>query len=255
MTATNEKIAYIGDELELFKNAVNWKRYFSKKILHSIHGDVLEVGAGIGVNSVFLAKNTAQITSYTCVEPDEKLALLIQENIHAIAIEKKIVHNGTIKSVAYKKFDTIIYIDVLEHIAESRKEIELAKRCLKPNGRLLILVPAYNFLFSDFDTHIGHYRRYNKKILLRDINSELATVKLFYLDSMGFFASLANKVFLKKELPSRSNIHFWDNYLIPMSRFFDLFFLNLFGKSLVGIFEYPDERETEDKSSPWKQQK
>ena len=38
---------YIGNELELFKNATNWKKYFCSKIAEFIHGDVLEVGAGI----------------------------------------------------------------------------------------------------------------------------------------------------------------------------------------------------------------
>jgi SAM-dependent methyltransferase len=240
MIKSNESIDYIGDELELFKNASNWKKYFSAKLLNSINGDVLEVGAGIGINSKFLTKKKEKITSYTCVEPDKKLALQIEENITKINVAKKTVINGTIKAVVNKKFDTIIYIDVLEHIEKSQDEIKLAKQQLKPNGRLIILVPAYNFLFNNFDRKIGHYRRYNKKNLLKDINSELSIVKLFYIDSIGFFASLMNKFFLKKELPSHANIYLWDNYMIPISKIFDVFIFNLFGKSLIGIFQNDD---------------
>jgi SAM-dependent methyltransferase len=234
--SSNEKVGYLGSELELFKNAINWKSYFSKKLSKSIYGDVLEVGAGIGINSSFLTHKKENITSYTLVEPDEKLALQIEDNISQLKVEKIII-NGTIKAVSDKKFDSIIYIDVLEHIEESKAEITLAKKCLKQNGLLIILVPAYNLLFSDFDRKIGHYRRYNKKILLKDINYEFSIVNVFYLDSVGFFASLANKLILKKELPSHSNIHLWDKYMIPLSKISDVLFFNSFGKSLIGIFK------------------
>ena len=75
-----------------------------------------------------------------------------------------------------------------------------------------------------------------KKMLLKDINSELSVVNLFYLDSVGFFASLINKVILKKELPSLANISLWDNYMIPLSKLSDKLFFNSFGKSLIGVF-------------------
>ncbi len=237
MIKTTETIDYIGDELDLFKYAINWKNYFSDKIVDSIRGDVLEVGAGNGVNSKFLAKKAERITSYTCLEPDENLVLQIEENIAGIPIEKKTIINGTIKTVATEKYDTIIYIDVLEHIEESQQEVRMAKQLLKLNGRLIILVPAYNFLYNNFDKKIGHFRRYDKKMLLGDVNGELSTVKLFYLDGVGFFASLLNKLILKKELPSFSNIKLWDKVMIPTSRLLDVFTLKSFGKSLIGIFQ------------------
>ena len=93
----------------------------------------------------------------------KKLAIQIKDNITKVNVDNKRIINGTIKTVLDKRFDTIIYIDVLEHIKESQKEIALAKQCLKPNGHLIILVPAYNFLFNTFDKKIGHYRRYDKK--------------------------------------------------------------------------------------------
>jgi SAM-dependent methyltransferase len=237
MIKSTETIDYIGDELDLFKYAVNWKNYFSDKLVDSIQGDVLEVGAGNGINSRFLTKKPGHITSYTCLEPDEKLVLEIEGNIAGIPVQKKTIINGTIRSVSAEKFDTIIYIDVLEHIEESQKEVLMAKQLLKPNGRLIILVPAYNFLYNNFDKKIGHYRRYNKKMLLGDINGELSTVSLFYLDAVGFFAALMNKLILKKELPSYANIKLWDNFMIPASKLIDVVSFKSFGKSLIGVFQ------------------
>lgn len=92
-------------------------------------------------------------------------------------------------------------------------------------------------MFSEFDKNIGHYRRYNKKLLRKDINKLLLEKNVFYLDSMGFFASLVNKLILKKSNPSESNIIFWDKILIKISKLTDKLFFHLFGKSLVGIYQ------------------
>ena len=237
MKKSDNEYEYIGDELTLFKDAVNWKSYFSKKIRPNIKGDVLEVGAGIGSNTKFLARERNSISSWSLLEPDTRLTSEIEVNIASLDIDKISVINGTIDNVSDERYDTIIYIDVLEHIENAVLEIEKVKKCLKPGGMLIILVPAYNFLFNEFDKRIGHFRRYNKSLLLHQIGDLFSLEKLFYLDSMGFFASLANKLFLKKALPSSANIKFWDNYIVKSSTFFDILFFNSFGKSLIGIFK------------------
>ncbi len=226
---------YIGNELELFKNATNWKTYFSSQINKYIYGDVLEVGAGIGINTSYLL-NKNKVNSITCIEPDQVLCLQIKENHKKTFITSADIINGTIQDTN-KTFDTIIYIDVLEHIEESKKEIEIIRSKLNKGGHLIILVPAFNFLYSEFDKRIGHFRRYNKKKLREETNQTLKEKKIFYLDSLGFFASLTNKLILKKSTPSEENIHFWDKKLIPMTKLIDKMICYTFGKSLIGIYQ------------------
>ena len=60
------------------------------------------------------------------------------------------------------KYDTIIYLDVLEHIEHDQKEFLNAFSNLNDGGHLIVSVPAYNFLYSKFDKDFGHYKRYNK---------------------------------------------------------------------------------------------
>ncbi len=228
-------IDYIGNELELFQHAVNWKKYFSSKIKPYIKGDILEVGAGFGANTKYLL--TSNSNSWTFVEPDSILASQISEQTSGINISKEIIV-GTIDSlVEDKKFDTIIYIDVLEHIKESVEEIEKIKSHLKTGGHLIILVPAFQFLFNEFDARIGHFRRYDKPLLRIEINYRLVEKKLFYLDSCGFLASLANKLILKKSAINVGQVKFWDRFLIRCSYLSDFMFLRKFGKSLIGIYQ------------------
>jgi SAM-dependent methyltransferase len=227
---------YIGNELDLFKNATNWKNYFSKKIKPYIKGDILEVGAGIGTNTKYLIHDNINIKSITCLEPDAILCEEMKLNHLNDKINTKEILNGTIEDVN-KQFDTIIYIDVLEHIEKSKEEIELIKKRLNTDGQLIILVPAFNFLFSEFDSKIGHFRRYDKQILKNEVNNTLKLQKTFYLDSLGVIASLVNKYILKKGTPSPANVHFWDKRIIPFSKFLDIISFNTFGKSLIGIYQ------------------
>lgn len=234
-----DTIDYIGDELDLFKNATNWKSYFSGKLSPYISGHVLEVGAGIGINTPFLCRKetSAKVDSWTLLEPDPHLAARIPKSLPGdLAIETKVI-NGTITSAREQIYDTIIYIDVMEHIEHSHKEVALAKEHLSKDGRLIILAPAFNWLYNAFDKRIGHFRRYDKAVLRSEIDGRLAEEKLFYLDSIGLLASVANKLFLHKSLPSHKDIHFWDKKLLPLSKVCDPVIGYAFGKSLIGIYK------------------
>lgn len=228
---------YIGNELELFKYAHNWKKYYGKHIKKFLVGDVLEIGAGIGETTYSLCDGTQK--SWVCVEPDPVLVneiLIKKENKYLPSFIEVIT--STIEGVdENRKFDAIIYIDVIEHIENDGVELNKAKNYLKPDGHLIILVPAHNYLFSQFDKSIGHYRRYNKKMLISAVPKNLKKIDLKYLDSIGLFASLANKWFLKQEYPELKQIKFWDNFIIPISKITDFISFYTIGKTVVGIWQ------------------
>ena len=128
-----------------------------------------------------------------------------------------------------------MYIDVIEHIEDDKAELEKASNLLKQGGRIFIIVPAHQYLYSPFDKKIGHYRRYNKKLLKSIIPNYMTIEKLYYLDSVGFFLSLFNKIFLKQSMPTLKQIQFWDKVIIPISKLIDPLFGFNFGKSLLVI--------------------
>jgi ubiquinone/menaquinone biosynthesis C-methylase UbiE len=226
---------YPGNELELFSLAVNWKKYWTSRISSYIGDTVLEVGAGTGNNTIRLCRKEHK--KWICLEPDKKLAselsALLGKNSHTVKC--KIV-NGKINDLrADDLFDTVLYIDVLEHIGNDREELVKIKRHIKPNGMLIILAPAHNLLYSNFDRSIGHYRRYNKRMLREIIPPCFEIVKMEYLDSAGVIASMANSLILKKTIPTYRHIRIWDATLIPASRLIDLLTFHLIGKSILSI--------------------
>jgi SAM-dependent methyltransferase len=225
---------YEGSELELFSKAVNWKKYLATQLMPYIKGSVLEVGAGIGNTTPFLYNE--QVEQWTCLEPDEKLfeqLIILQKGNAVNCIAKK----GTLSSLnPDEKFDTIIYIDVLEHIENDRNEVSKAEQHAKAGGHIIVLSPAFSFLYSPFDKAIGHYRRYQRNDLKRLPFSSAELCKLKYLDSFGFLASLANRFFLKQAYPTPKQIAFWDHWLIPFSKIADKVFFYSFGKSILGVW-------------------
>jgi hypothetical protein len=132
--------------------------------------------------------------------------------------------------------NTIVYIDVLEHIEDDAAEIRTAIAHLRPAGHLIVLAPAFNWLYSPFDQAVGHYRRYDKKDAWRLGHPSLSLRSVFFLDSIGFLASLANRLYLRAPLPSPAQIQFWDKKLVPMSIFADRLFGSLFGRTIVMIW-------------------
>lgn len=231
------QLEYIGNELELFEHAKNWKNYFKSSIAPYIIGDVLEVGAGLGGTTKVLCNTNHN--SWLCLEPDEELAKQIHQKIEQKEIPSfcKVKNCFSFELSESEKFDTILYIDVIEHIEKDYEELKTAQRLLKPGGKLIILVPAFNFLFSPFDKAIGHFRRYQKDTLLKVIPKEFKKKELFYLDSTGFMASVVNKYFLKQPYPSLKQVSFWDTYMVQMSKITDVVTRKSFGKSLIGIWE------------------
>ena len=125
----------------------------------------------------------------------------------------------------------------MEHIEDSRREVGRTLEKLAINGHLIVLAPAFQWLYTPFDKRIGHFRRYNKDIMRNEIDGRLKEEKLFYLDSIGLCASIANKLFLHKSLPTLKDIELWDKKMVPISRLFDPLIGYSFGKSLIGVYK------------------
>lgn len=227
---------YVGSELELFSAATNWKAYVANALGRFIGGRVLEVGAGIGSNIAYLY--TGLVREWISVEPDPDLARRIEEKIAKGLLPPGChIITGTIESLdTAARFDTILYIDVLEHIAADAQELARARHHLAAEGRLVVLAPAHRFLFSPFDAAIGHHRRYSPANLQALTPPRACLEKCFMLDCAGFFASLANAILLSAALPSKRQIAIWDKMLVPISRNFDGITGHKLGKTIVAVW-------------------
>jgi 2-polyprenyl-3-methyl-5-hydroxy-6-metoxy-1,4-benzoquinol methylase len=198
---------------------------------------VIDVGAGIGSTAKVL--NFKKFKRWVELEPDQTHVKKIrQDQIRGLIPEYYEVRCGMLRDIAQKEvFDTILYIDVLEHIESDSEELLLAERYLSTKGNIIILAPAHPFLFTIFDQRVGHFRRYNKKTMESISPPNLKVINLRYLDSIGMIASFLNKSFLRSDSPKPSHIKLWDRILVRTSRKFDKILSYNLGKSIVCVLQ------------------
>jgi SAM-dependent methyltransferase len=226
---------YIGSELDLFRVATHWKEYYYQIIRRYLGPAVLEVGAGIGGTTKVLCRQNHD--RWLCLEPDPALvqAFKSESNVPALCEIRQAVLADLLPS---ERFDVILYIDVLEHIADDVAEVQQVAAHLNPGGTLVVLAPAHQWLFSPFDQAIGHYRRYTCASLKQLAPQGLTLRSLRYLDSVGLLASLSNR-FLRQKMPTVSQIKLWDTWMVPVSRVLDRCLNYTIGKSIIAVWSKP----------------
>ena len=220
---------YTGWELHNFDQANLYRSYQYSLIKDDLKGNILEVGPG---NCIYLKNYLKVARNVTLVEPTKKYFKILSKKQKK---NKKITVKKNFKKLKKNYFDTILYLDVIEHIKKDKTEIINAYKLLKSNGSLIICVPAFKFLYSLYDKKIGHFRRYSQndfKKLLHDCN--IKNYKMRYFDFLGFCLIFLSNFFTKDNLNNFSiKIKFW-NYLIPLSVLIDSLLMKyFFGKSLL----------------------
>jgi SAM-dependent methyltransferase len=236
MSTSRQYEGHLWKESEKAATAVNWKGYWTGKIKKHLGAVVLEVGAGLGANTPFLLGSGQR--QWICLEPDPQLSARTLESLAKHPNRDRVeARCGMLQDFpATPTFDTIVYIDVLEHIEDDSKEMADALVRLKPGGKIIVLSPAYQSLYTEFDKAIGHYRRYSRKTLRACTPPGAKLIELYFLDSVGVGASVANKLFLHQSAPNPNQIFFWDRYLVTASKLLDPLVFFQTGKSIIGVW-------------------
>ena len=224
------EIEYVGWELEHFDSSNNFRNYQNDLFKNHIKGHTAEVGPGNGEN-LQIYKDKVDI-----LELYEPSKLLFDNLKFKFGEDKKIIIKNEILTLKENMFDTIVYLDVLEHIENDQQEIIKAFSSLKSGGKLIINVPAFQHLYSGFDKDVNHYRRYNKHRLLNLFkNLDYSFYELKYYDCLGYLLSLMSKIFTKNYKNNfNQKIKIW-NSLIPLSKILDKLIFHTVGKSLMLI--------------------
>ena len=227
---------YCGSELEIFAHAQRWKAYWKSQILAYIGQNVLEMGAGIGSVTRLLCEPDMK---WLAMEPDFSMCQKLRHRAERGEIQRNcLIRAGTIDDLqCSESFDSILYIDVLEHIKGDRIELEKAVQHLQANGHLIVLAPAHQSLFTPFDSAIGHFRRYALADLLALSPPGSKVILSRYLDCAGLLASVGNRFLLHSSAPTLKQITFWDSWLVPISVKVDSVLNYRLGKSVLVFWQ------------------
>jgi len=215
-------------------NYNNWvfgmfKKYVGKRIV--------DIGSGYGTFINYI-KDREYIIS---VEPSkycyEHLKKTFSDNKN-IRIINGDLNDDTAKELSAKNIDTVICLNVLEHIENDRKTIQNINKCLKPGGKFILYVPALSFIYGTLDESLGHYRRYNKKALEKMIESNgFKIISSRYMNFLGAFSWFVYSKILRKRMPAEKRIIFYDKYLVPILSMIESIVRMPFGQSLLMVCE------------------
>lgn len=184
-----------------------------------LKGEVLEVGAGTGTITRRLVEGSADL-SVVALEPAENMFSSLQP--YAALTDRVTAQKATLAEFAAQRspvFDAVLYVNVLEHIADDESEVRLAAEMLRPGGALLVFGPALEMLYSDLDHKAGHYRRYSLDHLRRIVEAAgLRIVSLRYFDVVGVVPYLVVYRWLHRTDVSSSTVWSYDRGIVPLSR-------------------------------------
>lgn len=221
------------DTLENMSQARFYNKWTLGKFKSHIKGNILEVGCGIGNFTSILS----EYGKVFAIDIDKSLIEKIKRN------DKIEVGFGDIEKNVYffkdQRFDTIVCINVLEHIKEDVNALENMYNLLQKGGKLILLVPTHSFLYGEIDKAIGHFRRYDPATItqnLSDIGFDIKFKrKLNLLGAIGWF--IAGKILRNKQVEVEKIKLF--NIISPLFFIMENFIEPLIGTSVLVIAEKP----------------
>ena len=217
-------------------SANEFNKWMFDTIRPYIQKRILEIGSGIGNISVFFLNDNATISlSDIRTNYIEFLQKKFSENptlvnIYQIDLVDKNFDQKF--SHLFNSFDSIFALNVIEHIKEDNIAIENCKKLLVKGGQLVVLVPAYRWLYNKFDEVLGHYRRYSMKTLNTLMAPHLTIVHSQYFNFAGIFGWLVSGSIFKRKTIPHSEIKIF-NKLVPLLRIVDKLVLCRMGLSVI----------------------
>jgi 2-polyprenyl-3-methyl-5-hydroxy-6-metoxy-1,4-benzoquinol methylase len=159
---------------------------------------VLDIGCGTGGLSLHLLKEGFEVTAQD-VSPEmvERCKLFLeQEGFPGAPVRQA----GVEELSEQNHFDSVVALDVIEHIEDDHRAVKQMYKALKPGGRLVLSVPALQYLYGPKDEQLGHYRRYGKQQLRQVIEqADFRIESLRFWNAVGLLpVFVANRVLRKK---------------------------------------------------------
>lgn len=212
--------------------AQNYHKWILSEFSPFLGSSIAEIGAGAGNFSRLLLD--MEIQSLAAFEPSHNMFPLLHDAVKQDSRATAI--NGFFEAEACpSRFDSILYVNVLEHIESESRELANAYAGLQPGGYLLLFVPALPWLFSEFDRNVGHHRRYNKKPLIHLVSSAgFMPIKTIYFDIAGILPWYVNFTLMKNSM-SASSVSVYDRLVVPIMKQLESFYSPPIGKNLLMI--------------------
>ena len=221
----------------------NYYRWLFEEVRPFFGERLVEIGAGIGTFTARLVRSHVSCHPTARLEVFEPEGTLYQhlhkrlKTAHPDLLRAgRLTTTNEVFRSSPERFDTVLMINVLEHIADDQASIRAAYHALVPGGTFVVFVPALPWLYSALDRAVGHYRRYEKphlEGLLRA--SGFDVVKSKYMDCMGVLPWYLLNVVGRRTSINTHLAHFYDTWFVPFTRWLEGLQNPWFGKNVLVV--------------------
>lgn len=220
--------------LNVIEEAYHFNEWMYKAISPNCHGKILEIGSGIGnISSFFIADKKEIVLS----DLRDNYCEILKEKYNNPVLKIDLVHpnfDSEYKDLL-ETFDSVFALNVVEHIEDDILAIANCKRLLKKGGALTILVPAYRWLYCNFDVELEHFRRYTKKSLQLILEkNQLQIVKTFCFNLIGILGWFWTGKIMKKKIIPAGQMNLF-NLLVPVFKLADIVTFKKIGLSVICV--------------------
>jgi len=241
---TSEDLARTLDRLD---DAHNYAGWIADLITPHLVPYVLEVGAGIGSMSALIRPHT---TTLVICEPHGASMSALQQRFgddpaitlwsHEVSELPELPRSDEScpdqSDSDESGFDAVVLVNVLEHIENDAEAVASLHRMLKPGGRLILFVPAFSALMSEFDRKIGHHRRYRPASLTAVLPLQQWQIHTMrYINAPGFFLWWLGMRILKLSPATSPLTKLFDRYAVPVIRRIETRYAMPFGQSIFAV--------------------
>ena len=203
-----------------------------------VSGRILEIGSGIGnISSQFAANGL----SLTLSDFSDEYCSYLQAKFHSEPLVREVVRIdlvdkdfGARHAHLLGSFDTVFALNVVEHIQDDGLAVANCHRLLAPGGRLILLMPAFQWLYNDYDKRLGHYRRYSRRSMERLLSTKFEVERTWYYNLGGMAGwFLFGTIFGGKHI-KEWQMRAYDK-LVGLFRLADKVVFNRIGLSVLGV--------------------
>ncbi len=224
--------AFQNEVLEDVASAVNYQSWLLSLVERQLGDDPLEIGSGMGGYAATLADRGQRVTVSEAFGPSLTRLRERFADSPLVSVRDLTVPNPDVVD----DYSAVFSFNVLEHIPDDAAAVATMARLVRPGGRVMLFVPAFDLLMSAYDRQVGHQRRYRALGLRRVLEGAgLSVERLHHVNAPGYLAWFVGMRLLKGRPKDGPALRVWDRVVVPAARRLEARHAPPFGQSLFAV--------------------